>query len=67
MPASLPDRDANAALCRLLADAVGVAPRQTTLVAGAAPRKGRVRISCDATSGMAALTRLANMKSKMES
>jgi uncharacterized protein (TIGR00251 family) len=61
------DGEANAALCRLLADAVGVAPRQATLVSGATAREKRVRISGDAASLMAALTRLVNMKSKMES
>jgi uncharacterized protein len=61
------DGEANAALCRLLADAVGVAPRQATLVAGATAREKHVRISGDAASPMAALSRLVNMKSKMGS
>jgi uncharacterized protein YggU (UPF0235/DUF167 family) len=59
--------EANAALGRLLANAVGVAPRQVALVAGATAREKRVRISGDAASLTAALTRLVNMKSKMES
>jgi uncharacterized protein len=57
--------EANAALCRLLADAVGVAPRQVALVAGEAAREKRVRISGDAASLMAALARLVDVKSKM--
>ncbi len=59
--------EANAALCRLLADVVDVAPRQVTLVAGAKEREKRVRISGDAASLTAALIHLVNMKSKMES
>jgi uncharacterized protein len=51
---------ANDALCRLLADAVGVAFRQVTLAGGATAREKRVRISGDAVSLGAALIRLAN-------
>jgi uncharacterized protein len=57
---------ANAALCRLLADAVRVAPRQATLVAGAMSREKRVRISGDATRLSAALARLVNMDATTE-
>lgn len=57
--------EANAALCRLLAEAVGVAPRQVTLVAGAMAREKRVRISGDAASLAAAFTRLFNMNANM--
>ncbi len=58
---------ANAALCRLLAAALGVAPRQVTLVAGATAREKRVQISGDAARLAAALTRLINMDAKTES
>jgi uncharacterized protein len=58
---------ANAALCRLLADATGVAPRQATLVAGATAREKRVRISGDATCLAAALARLVNVDAKTDS
>ena len=59
--------EANAALCRLLADAVGVAPRQATLVAGAKAREKRVRISGDAARLVAALARLVNVDASTES
>jgi hypothetical protein len=59
--------EANAALCRLLADAVGVAPRQATLVAGATAREKRVRIAGDAASLAAALARLVNTDAKTDS
>jgi uncharacterized protein len=59
--------EANAALCRLLADAVGIAPRQVTLVAGTAAREKRVRISGDAARLVAALARLINKDVKTES
>jgi uncharacterized protein len=59
--------EANAALCRLLADAVGIAPRQVTLVAGATARVKRVRISGDAARLAAALARLTNMDAKTDS
>jgi uncharacterized protein len=49
--------EANAALRRLLAQAVGAPPRQATLVAGATARLKRVRITGDATHLIAALTR----------
>jgi uncharacterized protein YggU (UPF0235/DUF167 family) len=39
--------EANAALCRLVADAVGAAPRQVTLMAGATARLKRLRIAGD--------------------
>jgi uncharacterized protein len=59
--------EANAALCRLLADAVGVAPRQATLASGATAREKRVRISGDAMRLVAALARLVNMDAKTKS
>ncbi len=48
---------ANAALCRLLAEAAGSAPRQVTLVAGASARIKRVQIAGDAATLVAALRR----------
>ena len=64
--AAASEGEANAALCRLLADAVGVAPRQATLVSGATAREKRVRISGDAASLAAALARLVNGNAKTE-
>jgi uncharacterized protein len=58
---------ANEALCRLLADAVGVAPRQATLVAGTMAREKRVRLAGDASRLTAALARLVDMDVKTES
>ena len=58
---------ANAALCRLLADAVGVAPSQATLVAGAKAREKRVRISGDGARLVAALARLVNADASTQS
>jgi uncharacterized protein len=52
--------EANAALCRLLAGAVGVAPRQVTLMSGEAARVKRVRILGDAARLAAALAGLVN-------
>jgi uncharacterized protein YggU (UPF0235/DUF167 family) len=54
-------------LCRLLADAVGVASRQATLVSGATAREKRVRIAGDAASLVAALIRLVNRDAKTKS
>ena len=65
--AAASEGEANAALCRLLADAVGVAPRQATLVAGAKAREKRVRIVGDAVSLGAALARLVNTDAKTKS
>ncbi len=52
------DGEANAALCRLIADATGVASRDVTIVAGAASRVKRVRIKGQAAAIIAALQRL---------
>jgi len=41
---------ANAALCRLLADALNVAPRQVAVVAGATARVKRIEIAGEAKS-----------------
>lgn len=51
--------EANAALCRLLAQALGVPPRDVTLVGGATARIKRVRVSGDAAPLIAALAKLA--------
>ena len=59
--------EANAALCQLLARAVGTAPGQVTLVSGATAREKRVRIVGDAASLGAALARLANTDAKTKS
>jgi uncharacterized protein len=58
--------EANAALCRLLADAVGTTPGRITLVAGAAARLKRIRIGGEAASLAAALTRLVNTGAKAD-
>jgi uncharacterized protein (TIGR00251 family) len=59
--------EANAALCRLLASAVGTAPRQVALVAGATAREKRVRITGDTAKVSAALARSVNMEVKTKS
>lgn len=56
--AAAQEGEANAALCRLLAGAVGVAPRQVTLIAGATARLKRLRIAGDPAGHIAALKRL---------
>ena len=56
--------EANAALCRVLAGAVGVAPRQVTLVAGEAARVKRVKIAGDAADLAVALAQLVNGDAK---
>jgi uncharacterized protein (TIGR00251 family) len=50
--------EANAALCRLLAGAIGVARRDVTIAAGATSRIKRVRIAGQAAALIAALRRL---------
>ena len=62
--AAAQDGEANAALCRLLAEAVGTAPRQVTLLAGASARLKRIRIAGDAARLVAALTRLVDTRAK---
>jgi uncharacterized protein (TIGR00251 family) len=47
--------EANAALCWLIAGAIGVAPRDVTIVAGATSRIKRVRIAGQAAAVIAAL------------
>lgn len=50
--------EANAALCRLLARAIGSAPGAVTVLTGAAARIKRVRIAGDAASLGAALRQM---------
>ncbi len=52
------DGEANEALCRLIAEAIDVAPRQVTLAGGATARVKRLRIAGEATALIAALRRL---------
>jgi uncharacterized protein len=52
------DGEANAALCRLIAGAVDVAPRDVSIAAGAASRVKRVRIRGDTAAILAAWRRL---------
>jgi uncharacterized protein YggU (UPF0235/DUF167 family) len=51
--------EANEALCRLIAKAVGVPPRDVTLVAGATARIKRLAIAGDGPTLMAALEKTA--------
>ncbi len=53
------DGEANSALCRLIADALDVAPRQVTVAAGAASRVKRIRVSGEPAVLVQALRRLA--------
>jgi uncharacterized protein len=54
------DGEANAALCRLIAGAAGVAVRHVTIAAGAKSRVKRVRIEGHTASIIAALRLLTN-------
>jgi hypothetical protein len=54
---------ANAALCRLLADVLHAAPRQVTLVAGSTARVKRIRITGAADAIVEKLQRLAKVAS----
>jgi uncharacterized protein len=49
--------EANAALCRLVADALDVAPREVTIASGATSRIKRVLIKGQANAILAALRR----------
>ncbi len=49
--------EANAALCRLIAEALGIAPRQVKIVAGATSRVKRIRIAGEPAVLVAALRR----------
>ena len=53
--------EANAALVKLLADAVGTAPRRVSIVAGATARLKQVKIEGDAAALAAILTRIAGV------
>jgi uncharacterized protein len=55
---------ANAALCTLLAGALGVATRQVEIAGGAASRIKRVRVSGDAATLIAALRHLTVEKQR---
>jgi uncharacterized protein len=52
------DGHANAALCRLIASTVGIAPRDVSITAGATSRIKRVRIQGQAAPILAALRSL---------
>jgi len=51
------DGEANAALCRLIAGTIDVAPRDVSIAAGATSRAKRVRIRGEAAAILAALRR----------
>ena len=51
--------EANEALCRLIAKAAGVPPRDVTLMAGASARLKRLTIAGDGPTLMAALEKIA--------
>lgn len=53
------DGEANAALCRLIAERLGVPARDVFVVAGAASRVKRIRVSGQAAALVAALRKLA--------
>jgi len=56
------DGEANAALCRLLADTLDVAPRHVAVVAGATARVKRIEIAGEAKSLAERLTRALMVK-----
>ena len=53
---------ANAALIRVLADALGIAPSRVALVAGATARVKRLKVKGDAAALAAALARMAEQR-----
>ena len=57
--AAASEGEANGALMRLLADALDVAPRRVSLIAGATARIKRLTIAGDGTTLAAALERIA--------
>jgi uncharacterized protein YggU (UPF0235/DUF167 family) len=57
--AAASEGEANAALIRLLAASIGIAPRHVTLVAGATARIKRLRIDGEAPAIAAALEKIA--------
>jgi uncharacterized protein (TIGR00251 family) len=52
--------EANAALCHTIAKALGIAPRQVTLAAGAASRSKRIRVAGDPAALVGALRSLVS-------
>jgi uncharacterized protein len=54
--------EANAALCRLIAKAAGVPPRDVTLVAGATARLKRLAIAGDGPTLIAALEKVVGTR-----
>ena len=55
--------EANAALCRLLAKSLEIAPRQVSVVAGATARVKRIRIAGSSAALLAALQQFAKVAS----
>ena len=55
--------EANAALCRLLAKSLEIAPRQVSVVAGATARVKRIRIAGSSTALLAALQQFSKVTS----
>ncbi len=55
--------EANAALCRLIAKALAVAPRDVTVAAGATSRIKRLRVTGEAAAIIAALRSVGEPKS----
>jgi len=55
--------EANAALCRLLAKSLEIAPRQVSVVAGATARVKRIRIAGDSAALLAGLQQFAKAAS----
>ena len=53
--ATASEGEANAALCRTIAKALGIAPREVTLVGGATSRSKRIRIAGNPTIVVGAL------------
>jgi len=54
------DGEANSALCRLIADALGIARRQVTVTAGATSRLKRIRLTGEPAALVRTLRRLAS-------
>ena len=54
------DGEANSALCRLIANALDIAPRQVTVAAGATSRLKRIRVTGEPAALLRALRRLVS-------
>ncbi len=54
------DGEANSALCRLIADALDIAPRRVTVAAGATSRLKRIRVTGEPAALVTALRRLVS-------